>query len=119
MPASVRPPAKLPNSVRQQRADADAGGQAEHRGEQPDRRRASTSTEPITWPAAGADRPHQRQLPGALRHDDRERVEDQEDADEQRHAGEAEQDVVEEAQRPPGSRRRSSSASSLAGLAPS
>ena len=66
---------------------------------------ASTSTEPIIWRRLRADGPHQRQLPGALGHDDRERVEDQEDADEQRHAGEAEQDVVEEAQVLPGAGR--------------
>ena len=70
--------------------------------EQPTRRARSTQRldqhRADHLPPARAHRPEQRELPGALGHDDRERVEDQEHADEQRDRGEAEQDVVEELQ---------------------
>src|SRR6266508_1546642 len=87
-------PADVPEDVGHHQADAEPGGQPQDRCEQADHDRLDEHrTDHL--PPAGADRPHERQLTGALRDDDRERVEDQEDADEQRHGGEAEQDLVE------------------------
>ena len=59
---------------------------------------ASASTEPTICVARAADRAEQTELAGALRDQDRERVEDDEPADEQADPGEAEQRRVEEAE---------------------
>ena len=55
---------------------------------------ASTHDRAHDLAAAGAERPQQRRLPRALRHEDREGVEDAERADQQRHAGEHRQEAV-------------------------
>ena len=57
---------------------------------------ASASTEPTICAAGAADRAQQPELARALRDEDRERVEDDEPADEQADPGEAEQRGVEE-----------------------
>ena len=58
---------------------------------------ASSSTERSTWRPAGADGPQQGELAGALGDDDRERVVDDERADEQGDQGERQQERVEDA----------------------
>ena len=83
---------------------------------------ASEATEPTSsgldqhraddLPAPRAERGHQRQLTGALRDQDRERVEDQEDADQQRQPGEAEQHDLARCRGTPCRPPRSASASS-------
>ena len=59
---------------------------------------ASSAIERRTWRARRADRPQQRRLARALGDDDRERVVDAERRDEQRDAGEHEQERFEEAE---------------------
>ena len=72
---------------------------AEHRREQRRSTNVSSSTERSTWRARGAEHAQQRELLRALRDGHRERVEDQEAADEQRDAGEHEQRGADEAER--------------------
>ena len=69
----------------------------DHRRQQPDDERLDRDRAGDLL-AAGAERPEQRELARALRHDDRERVVDDERADEQRDEREHEQEGVEEAQ---------------------
>ena len=59
---------------------------------------ASSITERSTWRARGSHGAEQRKLPGPLGDRDRERVEDDERADEHRDSGEHEQQRVEEAE---------------------
>ena len=61
--------------------------------------KVSASTDRSTWRARGAERAQQRELLRALRDGDREGVEDQEAADQQRDAGEHEQRDADEAER--------------------
>ena len=96
VPGSSRPkPAiRLRRAGRQQQAaeDADDGGQhADHRGLDHDRAEDLAPRR--------AERPQQRELARALRDGDRERVEDQEAADEHGDAGEDEQGDLDEAER--------------------
>ena len=76
---------------------ADAGDEAEERGDEADDDRLRDQTAD-DLAAAGADGPQQRGLALALGHDDRERVVDDEDRHEQGDAGEDQQEHVEERQ---------------------
>ncbi len=95
-------PRSMPNAL-SSAASAGASSEAEQRC------RGSTRTRPIDerldqhraqhLPARGAEHAQQRELLRALRDGDRERVEDQEAADQQRDAGEHEQRRADEAER--------------------
>ena len=78
---------------REQVADAEPdGGADEAHGERLGDHR------PVDLPAGGAQGAEQRELAAALRDQDRERVDDQEDADHQRDPGEDQQERLEEAE---------------------
>jgi hypothetical protein len=76
----------------------DAGREARARAGETDKRGFGENRDDQLT-AGGADRAQERKLAGALRYQHRERVEDQERADEQGHRGEPEQEVVGQAQR--------------------
>ena len=82
----------------QAEGDPDPGEEAERRRDQAGHERLDHHRG-HDLPSAGPDRPEQRHLPRALRHDDRERVEDDERAHEQRDEREDEQRGPEEPQR--------------------
>ncbi len=90
------------------RRHADAGGEADGRGDEPDDD-GLEQHRPEHLTAAGTDGPHQRHLLAALGDEDREGVVDDERADEQGDDGEDQQEGVEEAHalldRPAGPRR--------------
>jgi hypothetical protein len=81
----------------EQLRDAQPQQQAERGADDADDERLEQHR-PRHLPAAGAERPEQRHLLRALRHQDRERVEDEEHADEQRDRGEHQEERVEEAE---------------------
>ena len=83
--------------VEQQTGETDAEAEAHERPREPDDQRLRHHRSDDLSPGT-ADRPQQTELPGALRDEDREGVEDDEAADEQPDAGEAEQRGVEEAE---------------------
>ena len=110
--------ANVAEQVRQQRADADAGGRARAPRRAGRSTTASSSTEPITWPrlAPIARISASSRVRCATMIENVLRI--RKIADEQRHAGEAEQDVVEEAAAPPGAPAALLLGELLAGLAP-
>ena len=77
-------------------ARREAGEEADDRRDDPDRQRLDDDR-PEDLAARGADGPHRGELARALRDGDRKRVEDDERADEERDAGEGEQEVPDEA----------------------
>jgi hypothetical protein len=81
----------------QSRGHDDAADDTDGRGHEPDDERLGQNRPGDLLPA-GAERPEQGEFPESLGHDDREGVENDERADEERDGGEGQQEGVEEAQ---------------------